>query len=75
MTFQAYIDNIKAKTGKSPEDFMNLAKQKGILKPDMKATAFVSWLEKISASVTGTQWQFGRCLRKRGGSRIPKRRS
>ncbi len=35
MTFQAYIDNIKAKTGKSPEDFKKLAEKKGLLKKDM----------------------------------------
>ncbi len=28
MSFQAYFDNIKAKTGKSPEDFRKLAEQK-----------------------------------------------
>ena len=29
MTFQAYLDNIKAKTGKTPDDFRKLADQKG----------------------------------------------
>lgn len=28
MSFQAYLDNIKAKTGKSPEDFAKIAKTK-----------------------------------------------
>jgi hypothetical protein len=32
MTYKAYIDNIKAKTGKSPFDFMTLAKKKGFVK-------------------------------------------
>ena len=27
MSFQAYLDNIKTKTGKSPEDFKKLAKE------------------------------------------------
>jgi predicted transport protein len=30
VTFQAYIDNIKAKTGKTPDDFKALAKEKGL---------------------------------------------
>ncbi len=30
MTFQAYLDNIKAKTGKTPEDFRAEAKEKGL---------------------------------------------
>ena len=28
MSFQAYIDNIKAKTGKTPGDFKKLAEKK-----------------------------------------------
>ncbi len=45
MSFQAYIDNIRAKTGKSPEDFRKLAQEAGILKPDMKATELTGWLK------------------------------
>ena len=30
MTYKAYIDNIKAKTGKDPEYFRALAKEKGL---------------------------------------------
>jgi hypothetical protein len=30
--FQSYLDNIKAKTGKTPKDFRKLAKQKGLVK-------------------------------------------
>jgi hypothetical protein len=32
MTYKAYIDNIKAKTGKDPEYFQTLAKKKGLVK-------------------------------------------
>lgn len=32
MTYKAYIDNIKAKTGKTPEDFRRLAEKKGLVK-------------------------------------------
>ncbi len=46
MSFQAYIDNIKAKTGKSPKDFMMLMKKKGIFARDMKASVLVSFLAK-----------------------------
>lgn len=45
MTFQAYIDNIKAKTGKSPEDFWKLAKARGY-GPDMKAGDLVKLLKQ-----------------------------
>ena len=46
MSFQAYIDNIKAKTGKSPEDFKVQLEQEGRLRPDMKATELVNWLKE-----------------------------
>lgn len=50
MSFQAYIDNIKAKTGKSPKDFLALAKKKGIIGPDgqpaVKATEITNWLKE-----------------------------
>jgi len=32
VTYKAYIDNIKAKTGKDPEYFQALAKEKGLAK-------------------------------------------
>jgi hypothetical protein len=51
MSFQAYIDNIKTKTGKSLEDFKSLAEKKGFLKngqlkPEVKAGEIVAWLKK-----------------------------
>ena len=46
MSFQAYINNIKAKTGKSPEDFKKLAEEKGLLKPGVKAGEIVKWLKE-----------------------------
>jgi hypothetical protein len=44
MTFQAYIDNIKTKTGLSPEQFKLAMKKAGVLKVDMKAKVFTDWL-------------------------------
>ena len=46
MSFQAYLDNIKAKTGKSPDDFKKLAEKKGLLKEDIKAGEIVKWLKE-----------------------------
>ena len=50
MSFQAYIDNIKAKTGKSPDDFKVMAEQKGFLNngelvKTVKATEITNWLK------------------------------
>ena len=51
MSFQAYLDNIHAKTGKSPTDFKKLAEKKGLtekgkLKPEVKAGEIVKWLKE-----------------------------
>ena len=46
MSFQAYIDNIKAKTCKSPEDFKKQMQKEGLLQPELKATDLVKWLKK-----------------------------
>lgn len=46
MSFQAYLDNIEAKTGKTPNDFIALAKQKGYDEPSTKAGTIVAWLKE-----------------------------
>jgi hypothetical protein len=46
MSFQAYIDNIRAKTGKTPADFKQLAAEKGLLKPGTKAGQIIAWLKE-----------------------------
>lgn len=51
MSFQAYIDNIKVKTGKTPADFKKLAEKKGFLKDGqlaktVKATEITNWLKE-----------------------------
>jgi hypothetical protein len=50
MSFQAYIDNIQAKTGKSADDFKKLAAAKGLtengsLRAGVKAGEIVQWLK------------------------------
>ncbi len=44
MSFQAYLDNIETKTGKTPNDFLALAKAKGF-GPDTKAGDIITWLK------------------------------
>ena len=51
MSFQAYIDNIKTKTGKTPADFKKLAEQKGFLNKGklvegIKARQILAWLKE-----------------------------
>lgn len=45
MTFQAYIDNIHAKTGLWPDDFLRVATEKGLITPDVKVMQLVDWLK------------------------------
>lgn len=45
MSFQAYLDNIEAKTGKTPNEFIALAKDKGF-GVDAKAGEIVTWLKE-----------------------------
>jgi hypothetical protein len=46
MSMQAYLDNITAKTGKTPEEFVVLADAEGLLEPGVKAGQIVSWLKE-----------------------------
>lgn len=51
MSFQAYLDNIQAKTGKSPADFRKLARAKGFtdgsgLSAGVKAGDIITWLKQ-----------------------------
>ena len=46
MSFQAYLDNIQAKTGKTPEQFKALANKAGVYSRDMKASELVAWLKR-----------------------------
>lgn len=46
MSFQAYLDNIKTKTGKTPKQLKELADEAGVLASDMKAGDLVVWLKK-----------------------------
>jgi len=46
MSFQAYLDNIETKTGKTPNEFVQLAKQKGYDDPKTKAGVIIDWLKQ-----------------------------
>lgn len=50
MSFQAYLDTIHARMGKAPDDFIALARDRGLaengaLKPGVKAGTIVAWLK------------------------------
>lgn len=45
MSFEAYIANIKAKTGKSPLELKKAAEKAGVFRSGMKAGDLVKWLK------------------------------
>ena len=51
MSFKAYLQNVETKTGKSPEDFIKLAIEKGFyedkeIKTGIKAAQITNWLKE-----------------------------
>lgn len=45
MSFQAYLDNIEAKTGLTPRQFIELAHERGLDAPGTKAGDILTWLK------------------------------
>jgi hypothetical protein len=45
MSFQAYLDNVDKQTGKTPNDFIALAKERGF-SADTKAGEIITWLKE-----------------------------
>ncbi|WP_193509708.1 DUF4287 domain-containing protein [Cryobacterium sp. BB736] len=46
MSFQAYLDSIEEKTGLTPRQLIELAKEKGFDSPDVKAGTILDWLKE-----------------------------
>lgn len=56
MSFQAYIDNIKIKTGKTPDDFKKLAAKKGFIQNG-------ALNHTVKAGDMDMQWLFMQCIK------------
>lgn len=59
MSFQAYIDNIYKKTGKTPEDLKEAAEKARAYSYDMTATDLKNFLKKNLTSAMATPWPSG----------------
>lgn len=66
MSFQAYIDNVQAKTGKTPADFRLLAKEKGLV----KTGEIVAWLKADFALGHGHANAIARTITQHGQERV-----
>ena len=66
MTFEAYLSNIKAKTGKGPREFFDEAKASGALGPETKTMEFVAWLKSSSGLGHGHAMAVWEAFRRNG---------
>ena len=66
MTFEAYIDNIHAKTGKWPGDYFKDAVDQGVLRSDTKTMEFVNWLKASSGLGHGHAMAVWEAFRRNG---------
>ena len=46
MSFQAYLDAIEVKTGRTPRELLSQAQERGLDAPGVKAGAIVDWLKE-----------------------------
>ena len=57
MSYQAYLDAIEAKTGKTPQQLLDEAERLGY-GPQTKAAIVVDLLKRSTASAAGTRLRF-----------------
>ena len=74
VSFQAYLDNIKAKTGKTPAQLRALAAKAGVYSPDMKASELVAWLKKEFDLGQGHSMAIWKVFKDEGWVRSPTRK-
>jgi hypothetical protein len=66
MSFEAYIRNIHAKTGKLPRDFFMEATTLGVLRPGTRTMEFVKWLKASSGLGHGHAMAVWEAFRRNG---------
>lgn len=67
MSFAAYLTNIEAQTGISPDEFIRLATEKGFTAPGTKATPIADWLKADYGLGHGHAMAIYKLLKERGG--------
>lgn len=75
MSFQAYLDNIRAKTGKTPADFHAAAKAKGVLGAGYTATKFIDWLAADYGLGRGHAMALVQAFKNEGWIEAPKKKA
>ena len=72
MTFQAYLDAVKAKTGLTPDGILALAKERGLYAPDMEAAALIKLLKDEFALGQGHSMSVWAVFKSKGWVNSPK---
>jgi len=72
MTFQAYIDTVRAKTGLGPDELKSEAVKAGVYSPEMKAAELVAWLKKAHALGQGHAMAIWAVWKSKGWVQAPK---
>jgi Domain of unknown function (DUF4287) len=74
MSFEAYLRNIEARTGKSPEELRAVAIEAGVFTPTMKASELVALLEQEFSLGHRHSMAVWAASRTAGGSMRPRRK-
>jgi hypothetical protein len=69
MSFQAYLDTIKAQTGKGPDEFLELARARGLTGEKAKAGDVIAWLSADFGLGRGHAMAIYSILKRDGGPR------
>lgn len=72
MTFQAYLDAVKAKTGLTPEQLKVAMEKAGAYQPDMKAAMLVAWLSREFGLGHGHSMSIWAYFKHKGWVKAPK---
>jgi len=73
MSFQAYLDNIREKTGKTPEQLKAAAVKAGVYSPQMKASALIAWLHEEYDLGRGHAMAIWAVFKSKGWVDVPKK--
>jgi hypothetical protein len=57
MSFQAYLDTIETKTGLTPRELLEKARERGFEGTDVRAADVVAWLAQDYGLGRGTPWR------------------
>ena len=64
MSFQAYLDTIEKKTGLTPRQLLEIAREKGLGQEGVKAAEILDWLKEDYQLGRATAWRWSMSSRR-----------